>query len=174
MLLVRLPKKGLPLARKMPPGSNNILQEAPRQQRGLWWRESRARASRRHDGCRYIRGRARQRHGCGYPGPGPTSQTALRLWLPGPRPEAGLVEIKHGPRCTALPPVPSSLPGPLPLGPQGACSKGGEPLPLSGGISSREAGSPWDAAGTRGPGSPAFASFHRRQTRESGGGSHLS
>lgn len=63
------------------------------------------------------------------------------------------------------------LPGPLPSGPQGACSKGGEPLPLPRGISSREVGCPWDAAGTRGPGSPAFASFHRRHTPESAGGS---
>ena len=158
MLLVRLPKEGLPLARKMPLGSNNTPQEAPRQQRGL--RMERVQGTSREE-TRWLQVHTRTSQTAPrlwLPGPRPEAglvETAPRLWLPGPWPEAGLVEIKQGPRCTALLPVPSSMPGPLPSGPQGACS-------LRQGISCREAGSPWDAAETRGPGSPASASFHNK------------
>lgn len=127
MLLVRWTKEGLPLARKMPPGSNNTPQEAPRKQRGLC--VERGRGTSREE-MRWLQVHTR------------TSQTASRLWSPGPRPEAGLAEGKHRPRCTALPHVPSSCQALCPRGPREPAAREGNPCLYQEGFPPGKQGAP--------------------------------
>lgn len=124
MLLVRWTKEGLPLARKMPPGSNNTPQEAPQSSVDCTWREAGARAG---AGDAMAAGTHEDEpdsgRGCGHLGPGPRlgQQKGAR------------------PRCTAPPArASSSCQAPAPRAPGSLQQVGGEPLPLPRGISSRE------------------------------------
>lgn len=68
----------------------------------------------------------------------PDSVTAVATWAPA---RGWIGRNTAQTQGTALPPMASSLPGPLPSGPQGDCSKRGNPA-LPGGSPSRRQGPP--------------------------------
>lgn len=83
-----------------------------------------------------------------------TSQTASRLWSPGPRPESWASRRKHRPRCTALPHVPSSCQALCPQGPREPAAREGNPC-LCKRVSSGKQGA-LGRGGDRGPWVPSL------------------